>query len=74
MEADTPSKTKRAEVILRAYWGTTGADTTLRAADLRELKLRRGDVDELLDSLPPRGAGGTTGQRVDECYRLLERL
>ena len=63
-----------AREILSAYWGATGVDRTLRAADLRKLKLSDEQATELADALPPRGAGGATGQRVDECYRVLETL
>jgi hypothetical protein len=74
MGVDTSSKAKRAAVILSAYWGTTGLDRVLRRGELRDLKLKSQDVEDLLDDLPPRGSTGTTGQRVDECYRVLEQI
>ena len=67
-------KLEQAGAILRAYWGTTGPDSTLRQADLRALKPGRKDAEALLDGLPPRGGAGTTGERIGECYRFLESL
>ena len=60
--------------ILCGYWGATGPDKALRAEDLRKLKLSAAELTGLIDALPPKGTGGSTGQRVDECYRVLETL
>ena len=43
-------------------------------AAIRALKLSADQLDALEDRLPPKGSGGATGQRVDECYRFLDRL
>ena len=68
------NKLEEAQVILQDYWGTTGPDSRLRCADLRNLRLGRKELVELFDELPPPGGGGTTGERVSECYRFLESL
>ena len=67
-------KLSEADEILRRYWGATGADKALDTAAIRALKLSADQLDALEDRLPPKGSGGATGQRVDECYRLLDRL
>jgi hypothetical protein len=72
--SSTASNSAEAAAILRDYWGPSGPDKTLRAGELRGLKLKPDEIENLLDDLPPRNSGGTTGQRVDECYRLLERI
>jgi len=65
---------EQASYILRAYWGSTGPDKDLRRQALRDLKLGKPDIEQLMDELPPPGTGGDTGQRISECYRFLERL
>ncbi len=61
--------------LLQAYWGTTGPDRdgTAMQAGLRKLKLKKDELLALEDGLPPQ-QGGTTGERVAECYRFLTRL
>jgi hypothetical protein len=67
-------KVEQATRVLVAFWGPNGADKVLRRDEIRQMKLSKDDREALMDALPPPSTVGTTGERIAECYRFLERL